>query len=70
MAQRLSYTPVSGSSLPVRALRATIAVTALQPQDTRVDWTIEGEPIGDPAEVAALLQTRYAARPIARRRAV
>lgn len=61
VAQRLSYTPVSGSSLPVRDLRATIAVMAL-PQSTRVDWTIEGEPVGDAAEVAALLQARYAAR--------
>lgn len=62
VAHRMVYTPVSGSSLPVRALRATIALTPLSAERTRVDWIIEGEPLGDASQVAAQLHARYAAR--------
>lgn len=61
-AKRLAYTPVSGSSLPVRGLRATIALSALPSGSTRVEWRIEGEPTQPQAAVEALLQKRYAAR--------
>lgn len=60
-AMRLVYTPVSGSSLPVTGLRATLQLFAV-PEGTRVEWRLDGEPQGSPAEVAALLKTRYAAR--------
>ena len=61
-ARRLVYTPVSGSSLPVRDLQASITVTPTGPAGSRVDWRIEGEPLGPTAEVAAQLRARYQAR--------
>ncbi|MES2480673.1 MAG: SRPBCC family protein [Pseudomonadota bacterium] len=59
---RLAYSVISGSTLPVTGMRATLQLTPNAQGGTRVDWTLEGEPQGAPAEVAALLQPRYAAR--------
>lgn len=60
-AMRLAYTPVSGSSLPVTGLHATLQLFAV-PDGTRAEWRLDGEPQGSPTEVAALLKARYAAR--------
>ena len=59
---RLVYSAVSGSTLPVAGMRATLELTQDPQGGTRVDWRIDGDPQGDLAEVAALLQPRYAAR--------
>ena len=61
-AYRVVYAVESGSSLPVRGMRATITLTPETGSRTRVDWRVDGEPLGRTEEVAAQLTTRYQAR--------
>lgn len=62
VAKRLTYTPVSGSSLPVRGLQATISLFAQSDAETLIEWRIDGEPIEAAGDVVELLRKRYSAR--------
>lgn len=66
---RIVYTPVAGSSLPLRGSQASIHLTA-EGGRTHVVWRIEGEPMKPAGEVEELLRVRYAARLEDLRRAV
>lgn len=59
---RIAYTPVSGSSLPLRGAHASIQLVAQEQHRTRVEWCIEGEPTSPPDQVEQLLRARYSAR--------
>ena len=61
-ARRLGYGVISGSSLPVRGMRAWITVTPTGERACRVDWRIEGEPTAPVESVSQQLRSRYAAR--------
>ena len=61
-AMRIAYAVVSGSTLPVAGLRATIQLTALGCRGTRAEWRLDGDPKGDVRQVQSLLRARYEAR--------
>jgi hypothetical protein len=56
---RLRYRPISGSLMPVDDLCATMALTSVSDDSTRLDWRIDGSPTIARDEVVALLEKRY-----------
>lgn len=60
--RRIGYGVVSGSSMPVRNMRAWITVTPSDAGGSKVEWRVEGEPTAPVEAVSEQLRARYAAR--------